>query len=297
MINKEFDKKLKNTVDKHPSAIDVDSFWNAIEEDVKDINAKKKKKRIVPFYFLGIALFTFASILSGIYSISSDFSVNNDYENQTLEQNENKNIVSLDEKTNEDEIINLSDELPNRSMNRVEHSEQGEQFSTFVGFGHAQPTPHFNSSKSEINNNQDIDFPKKKKIENPEIIESKKMSLRESPALFPKLENLKLKSFTKYRYQRKKTWQFNLGIQGGANFAPRKLESIDADSAPYATLRNETETSKIGFQFGLKFGITHKSGLTFSSGLNYTQITERFKYQGSTFQEVFVENGIIRYEW
>ena len=61
-------------------------------------------------------------------------------------------------------------------------------------------------------------------------------------------------------------------------------------------MRNETETSKIGFQLGLRTGVKHQSGLTFSTGIHYTQIMERFQFRGSTFKQVFVENGISSYE-
>lgn len=307
MKNKDFDKNIKSTVDKHGSTIDVDSFWASIEGEVKDINEKKKKKRIVPFFFLGLAALSLVSVLSGIYffdyknNISIDKSEKQILENQKTKEadlvsmKEELNDVLLFENHNSETSINKNQDL-NSTVSNFQESQKTELL-----FGQNNTDFILETSKNEVETEPKKEFEKviqKKKIGSPEIIELKTTSLPQASTPFNSfdLENLEFLTSQKHEFNHKKTWEFSLGIQGGINFANRSLEGIDIDTENYIELRNRTESSGIGFQVGLKTGLKHRSGFNFSTGISLTQISERFKFKGSTFKRVMVENGVTAYE-
>ena len=302
MTNKDFDKNIKSTVDKHSSPIDVDSFWASIEGEVKDINSKKKKKRALPFYFLSLATSATVGILSFIYlNTENNFSIDKIFQNTSSEKNEYKNLsaISTEEKVIEEELIinqkiDLSKQINSTSKSISQNFTKSNQLISFDENNNFTPLPNnpkkdFKTENLERNDGTIIN----EQVISPAIIELKKMTLPQVIITPPIFEKIHL-----YRkgYSPKKTWAFNLGIQGGANFASRKLESNDTDTEPYAILRTQTESSKIGFQFGLRTGVKHRSGFNFSTGISFTQISERFKFKGSTFKRVMVENGVTAYE-
>lgn len=73
-------------------------------------------------------------------------------------------------------------------------------------------------------------------------------------------------------------FQFYVNLQGGVSFSSRNLEATDPSFDTLLQLRegseNQLETSSIGLQIGL----AHQSGLELTTGINYTQINERYSY-------------------
>jgi hypothetical protein len=78
---------------------------------------------------------------------------------------------------------------------------------------------------------------------------------------------------------RKNSLRFSAGVQGSISFIQRKLEAKDSLPADdLLTLREQTERELEAIQTGLRLSLHHPSGIGLTSGLNYTQINERFRY-------------------
>jgi len=318
MSHKDFDNRIKNSVDEHPSAIDVNAFWVSIEEGVMEINAKKKKKRRMVFYLFGAVSLLVGGLLVSLVFINGaqdEISFEGNFEQKKLEKNEKIDEILLEEKANlnlEDKSVketasefvaaleqayngldmdvqNSDKSLKKRDLSSTDLVEvrTPKTESISLPFHTKNETPTNSIEKTNENSSD-------KKTKNP-IVQN-----RETAIVVPLYSSIPFLDEGHHDLnllpKNEKSFEFKIGIQGGLNFATRNLESLNSAANDYASLRNETESPKIGFQFGLKTGLKHKSGLTFSTGFNYTEIREQFKFQGSTFDEVFVENGIIRYE-
>ena len=94
---------------------------------------------------------------------------------------------------------------------------------------------------------------------------------------------------------RRKSFSFSAGVQGSISFVDRKLES---DSSYFhldlLDLRKKTERELEAIQAGLRLTVRHSSGLGLTSGVNYTQINERFRYN-TTVSTVDTVYGIKYY--
>ncbi|HFA49315.1 MAG TPA: hypothetical protein ENJ95_09890 [Bacteroidetes bacterium] len=83
----------------------------------------------------------------------------------------------------------------------------------------------------------------------------------------------------------KKDYFISAEIIGGIAFAKRQLGIAAPLSGTLKTLREKSESPLETVQLGLRLNLRHKSGLGFSSGLNYTRINELFEYNKTVVQE------------
>jgi hypothetical protein len=95
---------------------------------------------------------------------------------------------------------------------------------------------------------------------------------RPAPALPEDLETPKL---------RLRSFSLDLAFQGSVSFVDRKLKADSVQFKELLTLRNKTERELEAVQAGLWFTVRHKIGLGLTSGMNFTQINERFNYNAS----------------
>lgn len=99
------------------------------------------------------------------------------------------------------------------------------------------------------------------------------------PGLTTKQENIAA-SLEETPPVRRNSLRFSAGVQGSISFVDRKLES-DSFHLDLLDLRNKTERELEAIQAGLRLTVRHSSGLGLTSGVNYTQINERFRYNTS----------------
>lgn len=77
---------------------------------------------------------------------------------------------------------------------------------------------------------------------------------------------------------RKKQFHFSLAANGGISFTKRELSLRDSVSTDLLNIRERTEKQLETSHFGLQFNTRHRSGLEFTTGLQYTRIVELFNY-------------------
>jgi hypothetical protein len=80
---------------------------------------------------------------------------------------------------------------------------------------------------------------------------------------------------------RRKDWSAAVNLQGSISFVQRELVVKDSFSYELLNSRKRTERELEAYQFGLGFTLQHRSGFNFSTGLNFTQINERFQLKTS----------------
>ena len=111
-------------------------------------------------------------------------------------------------------------------------------------------------------------------IEKEEIISPEKVDAKED--LSPPNEN---------KEDKKKLFKFAFSAQASISFTDRKLEEKLDTFTQLRALRNVSERMLETSQLGLRITVEHTSGFDLTSGINYTQINERFRYNESVITQ------------
>lgn len=314
MSKKEFDKKLKEEMNGYETHFDVDAMWDAMEGDVDAFNEKEKKKNwknifFIAFLFLGItSTWLYLNFDKKEYTESSD-------ENQIIDLGSNEKMIDNKAVKEidgiENQIINketIEKKITENEKNKLQFKPINQNFIT------RKNRKHSNIYKGEdlIHNNvsANIEILNRSGFENLILDEpiGKRNEINIVTNLSGRLFLLNAqrndihdfifeKAFTPSKYNRRyqnDKWFFTLGAQGGVSAASKILQNLSTDSNDYWNIRNETEFSKGVIHFGMQASISHKSGLSISSGIHFTQIKEQFRYQGMKI-EVDTLEGIVAY--
>jgi len=78
-----------------------------------------------------------------------------------------------------------------------------------------------------------------------------------------------------------RNFTFSLDIFGSPDIAFTEIAG-PADQSFYAAARRSTETFDYAFSGGLRFSATNRKGVAFRTGINYTQINEKFDHTGNS---------------
>ncbi|MFK7775066.1 MAG: hypothetical protein AB8F94_23195 [Saprospiraceae bacterium] len=312
MSNKNFDKNLKKGLENYESELDVDSFWASIESDVDEINREEKQKRILPFFLLFLLIGFSVSILLGLGFIGRN-------KGRDLVKNEKEEIefdLSNDVEI-ENKILKVENEavktktIPINFEEKEDLNELGNSFE-FSSFSRKYVTPKntFLEDKKrdillELEKNEQLEvFVLDKNI----LAESKK---EEEPNItFTSLErnlfllknessNLSLDGVEKHVEFNKEeldSEKFKIEILSGFSFVNRLLENNNSDNQALFNLRNETESTHGAINISVLGTWKPKPFLSISTGLNFTQINEQFKFQGEIIQKDSIENDIVAFQ-
>lgn len=328
MNNKDFDKNLKKGFSNYESELDVDSFWSSIESEVDKINEKEKKKRIFPFWIFFSLLSL--GIMGGSYFVSfNSFSnVNHteitDHKNSTVNPSiefENEKYSSSPkmkaDKTKTIQSKTIQHNFGKKEVKAIDSSNSSTSFSPKIKLTNV-------NSKSSLNPFTKTEVIIGKLLEGneisekgEEILESKNNTLTDLPRVYFLLEkeivilpiNLK-SSFKKQKkldasgkedstqliLPKNKLSQFSIGIVSGGFITERTLSSPIGDSLGINDWRDQTESMRVGFSSTILGTYSPKPFLSISTGLNYTQINEKFEFSGDFIQRDSVVNGVVAYQ-
>lgn len=81
------------------------------------------------------------------------------------------------------------------------------------------------------------------------------------------------------------------------DYAPKILKPLSEDMLPYAAIRMETEKASYSFSAGLRFNYQLSDKWSVLSGLNYSQINERFNYidpESNQTREITIKDYIYQ---
>ncbi|MFK8009907.1 MAG: hypothetical protein AB8H03_26365 [Saprospiraceae bacterium] len=316
MSNKNFDKKLKEGLQDYESELDVNSFWASIESDVDEINKEEKKRRILPFLLFFLLVGVSVSIL-----LSIDF----------VEENGKPIVVNTVEELVESNLENnTQEEIKHENKTTIFNNKAIETKSIQNGFGEKDDliiTENLSKSSFFSKNNlvqksyllenkamdeepilENFEKPKeeiliKNKIEISESYNSISNTFASISSPFFLLKNRysilsldDVKKHVTYKNEKIDSSQFKIEIQSGFHFVNRLLENEDLDNQALFDLRNKTESMRGAFNFAVLGSWKPKPYLSISTGLNFTQINEQFKFQGEIIQSDSTVNEILAFQ-
>lgn len=90
-------------------------------------------------------------------------------------------------------------------------------------------------------------------------------------------------AFNPYDSGKKGSPHFYIDVLAGPEYANRTLAAKDGDLAGYATIRDSTESSRLGFSSTVRASLVLANGIALRSGVAYTQINEKLDlFNGTT---------------
>jgi hypothetical protein len=93
---------------------------------------------------------------------------------------------------------------------------------------------------------------------------------------------------------RKRDFRLTAAVLGSISFLDRKMTATDSAYLELLDLRERSERQLEAVQAGIRIGVEHRSGLGFSTGLNYAQLNEVYRYK-SIKDSIETVNGIQYY--
>jgi len=303
----EFEKDIRDLFVDLEVNVDTDDLWKGIERKLD----KRDRKHPVWWFLIPATLLL---LLTTVYFISK----NDNYSNKEKEKIANSNIINSDIKktniTNSKEIINdisnnLTDnnnkkslkiattELPNKGksqnnikkVNNIAKYPTHKKASTLVAISKTALDP----VKDYIPIEDNVDFEQITKAVKTDVNQIKTRELIVLNQMFGYKRNLKsIRKDLNYNYdftyydrkhqnKSKAQWQKNLDIGLGLALVSKSLIVKDNIYKYYKEDRESTESYLEAINSNIAFNIQHESGFFVSTGINYTQIDERFLSKGS----------------
>lgn len=308
------ENKIKTALYGHKSVVDVDELWAAIESEVDAINRKKKRRGFIWFWVLGTLI---AGAGIGYYFFQKNshilpekLQIEEYVKQENIEnKNEDKKIASLPE--NKDASIEkLANELVNANVSTVgqENSIASKPRSTSNTIHHDLPKVKGNitsksvaqaqSKKNEINavdnaatketltgrtpvnqkNNTPSTLELGEKVQEITAIPTLALNFFDLPLADISVKNSIINEPSLLPSKRRKDWSAAMNVQSSISFVQRDLALKNSLSFNLLNSRKKSERELEAYQVGMGFTLQHRSGLNFSTGLNYTQINERFRF-------------------
>jgi len=330
---KEGNKNRKDEILSHHTEVNIDEIWAAIEPQIDIINAeKKRKKRFMIFFLFGAVLLASSGLYMWQNTVTeSGVNGTNQEELQsteTIAKEEPK--ASLNELIQTQQNTDSQHFTKNikETNNEVNQSQTSSSFvPKSVNSSNTNTVrkvkPAANSSLNGIKNifsnsnisNQQINIEKdNNSISKVASNESMKPQLK-TPITPPKLISLSPKiptlkslipnsipeigepNISEEGDDKLPGGKLNFAIAGntGISFINRGLGSnIAGESSPEVLkLRRESETLLEAMHYGLRGKLTHKSGFSFSTGAQYTVLSERYDNNSLIVENDSIE-GIVK---
>ncbi|HHH53036.1 MAG TPA: hypothetical protein ENK91_05210, partial [Bacteroidetes bacterium] len=299
----EFEKDIREMFQDLEMPIDTDQLWAGIEKKLD----KKDRKFPVWWILLPVLLLAFSGTLV-VLNYNSNKDINNDQGN-TIESVYNKisNSKSSEKRKQQFNTVNKTD-VKAKQAEKFKNKQGKRKFEKedipvvyLNNSTESTKTIEKNTDKSiELTGYEEQSNVKEQKQE--EIALSNKIMVDLLPTL-----NFELKhkiSFLEYNrpygdYFKTKVknskgfWSKSMDIGAGFAFVDKKMIASEIKYENYLNKRLKTESYLESFNTEILFNLHHSSGFFISTGLNYTQVDERFKDLDSI--DVYKENeGITK---
>lgn len=305
------ENKIRKALSGHRSEVDADEIWAAIEPKVDVINRRKSRRGFFLWFWLA-GLVLAGSALTYFYqnetavaekilpetpvAVSKNETYNRAVELpvQVFQQEANKNTTAEFSGENDaPSAVVQSSGIAARTQPFFNEKTQSlplqNQSQTAVTF----ESNLKNAGQSDFRNLNDFRNPDLNTLAEPtagQIIQTSGLNelpelpislLTLTPAKLPDLKTLPLAaSLDEAPIMRRNTFRFSAGVQGSISFVERQLNA-DSTQLELFDLRKRSERTLEAIQAGLRLTVRHSSGLGLTSGVNYTQINERFRYNTS----------------
>ncbi len=317
------ENKIKTALFGHKSEVDVDALWSAIESDVDVLNRKKKRRGLIWFWLAGIVLVgsaggyfyqktivnrhsqspqTVAVVAQEMEPITHHDAMVESENNSVIKIGEPKPATaSLGQEKLEDK--KLENKLKPGGKLGASTGKNAKTFEKANGFSKnnkqavlAQNPKIIASNKEDIAPISTSIFPGNLKLNKQgelvqlaTILPTLPLSFFEIEKSRPVLKEMGFPLTEKTPILRQRDFSFAVNLQGSLSFVQRNLALKDSLGLDLLPLRNRTERELEAYQFGLGFTLQHRSGFNLSTGLNYTQINEQFRFSEAvtTLDSVF----------
>lgn len=325
-----FDKKLKTDLDTYISKVDTDQLWSDIEGRVDALNQDQKRKKrpfiwlwfIIGFLLIGFGLKKFAFIPA---SHISEQHTNQDMATKPNTSEAVENIEATPQKkvadTKASSITKQADTLHQpKNKSKFTSSEKVKLIKTNDGLEFALPlndkeaksgfpvVQQEDSSSKTISSSplppKSLFYPlepleqiKAFQENNFALLEKELASIQDSiqKQFEAKLQQHLAMSSKVKRPKRQPPFSLALQVHGGISYTHRDLRDKGNEVTEYLQQRKSTEQSLETIHLGIHTDLIHKSGFELSLGGQYSQINEKFNFQGSLIENDTIENGLYGY--
>ena len=334
-----FERKINDEVRNLEASTDIDAIWAAIEPEVDAINAKKKRRKGLVWFFC--AALAVAVVGTGYYlSTPNDVSqvaAESIVDTKIIQSHKETAFTVTDDNTFTQQIIENTPTTPasTHSNNQKSFSNKTEIITTtqhaaienanqqtknlkalnnepktgsliFVSENNSETASTQNSTPSSTENaltqetksegtsiapltepaqieenRSDVDDATRNI--NPLVDNQPEAKVKdaEPSVTMPLEEPLATDELLKEEDQqsRKAPLTLSLGVQGGIGFVNRNLTAKTPEFEAQRLYRDNTEKVLESLQGGLLVRLKHESGFSLTSGINFTQITERFRFR------------------
>lgn len=299
------DKDIKNGLSAHRPEVDADAIWAAIEPEVDALNRRKKRRRGLWLWWAGV-LVAIAAIGYYLYAQPNGLAANTEQDIAKAEYNDRPNSV---------DGLSAVNTANNGTGTGFDNPKKSSPREVDNGLGNTMASSQLSAKNRKATEPKKLEyFDNKLKANIPQLIDaetSKQLPLpyetgeeHEQSAGLVQLEvkpvealpNMSLGFFetniappslpaavtlpvVKAPPPLRRQFNFSTSLQGSISFVGRNLEAKDSTGIELLNLREKTERVLESYQVGLGFTLGHRTGFGLSSGLNYTQINERFEYK------------------
>lgn len=306
------ENKIKAILYGHKSEVDVDALWAAIESDVDAINRKKKRRGVIWFWFGGLVLVGSAvgyfykhATLDGVIQALPTVEVGQQSKSETkatYNENSVKNDMEstpvakpIDDKLIEDKKRSIEpksdyyfDGLKHKNNYQIEGKPNlAENINRTIiaqKSGKTDPMDALNPALSLVNTlEEQTTIRKEELVQLTSPLPALPLTLLDVELETPSMKELAVLQPEEILSIRKKQFSVSANAQGSISFVQRKLELKDSVGLDLLQLRKKTERELEAYQIGLGFTLQHRTGVNLSTGLNYTQINERFRLSKTEF--------------
>jgi hypothetical protein len=295
----QFENKVKAALQGHKSVVDADAVWAAIEPQVDALNRRKKRRGFVWFWLLGMALalgawgyfYQTKNSRGDIENMPQKLAAEPVAQNKPVPEvaGNNSAVSNTPQLANKEADAAFSGQHVAKNQVPVRHrAENRRAYIPMQKSGDIAPniletkpvyvgktiTDDSIESMAEVNKNE---------ASAPTTLPFLPIDLKYIP------ENKKPELPT-YTWEEKplqpiyrKKYFLSAGIQGSISFVDRNLEAVDT-ALRLLSLREMNERELEAFQLGLRLTLRHRSGLGLTTGLNFTQINEQYRYYSTVIQ-------------
>jgi hypothetical protein len=272
-------------------------IWSSISDSLDTLESNRRKSLFaLPFLMISFLLVSLLSLLYIYFDNNPTITDNTEMESTAKTINESvqyTNIYYLDLRSEKQQFVSFDDNL--NSGNQTQACK--ENHPTELVFQKKEPKveskyslfSEFHGNSADVISNQFINSP-----EFPDATKNKEVSNIFMASVIPSISIQNIESnaelaFSKHRYQFNTSNDDCLGFSneklrfstdmyfsndyGFRNLSPR-ADNLDS----YLSMREETEIPGHSFSVGFRANMYLSSNFGVSSGLNYTQINETFKY-------------------
>ncbi len=319
-----FENKIRKSLHNHQSEVDADAIWAAIGPHVDAIN-RRKKRRFMLFWFLfplllasGTGLYIYYSENLGLKKTETplntgSFANNEVEEKPAINANDNSSKTLPGTKDNG----NDTGQPTNNGGALITAEKQGlnAPINKPIVFNKKPNKPSHNTALAISDQPVNSKNPGLAALEAP-IAEQAKMPIAtptetERPMLeavpflpceplatngpkLPELQPIAFELPMETPLLRKRDFRLTAALLGGISFLDRKMTATDTAFATLLDLRERSERELESVQAGIRIGVEHRSGIGFSTGINYAQLNELYR-NNSTVTNLDTVYGIQYY--